>query len=401
MNRFMLNNAKDTYQLIMNSYFSRYDLGSEWALLMKYIKDFKTKIGREPFIFELIVRILRNLNDSIKNQVLDVLYQKDNQWFFHTGQYLLYNFSQWIENFDFRNERSLEEFSLLWWSKFLEFELNGWRSKKTLSYPKKILLELTNNCNLNCVMCGIGKEPYDLEKDMSIKLLESLSETVLPKAELIRLNGLGESTISSSFLDYINILSEIPAQLEIVTNLTSANSQIWNILLEKNTNFLISCDATSAQLFESIRRGAHFKIFRKNLRYIGKNVSNPPQAQLIFTLMELNIKEIKKTVEFAAEMGLGGVIVNVVKSDSSEYGWVSQNIDKIKMEFEQAHVMARSRNIALKLPDHVGKFAIHEGISNLSCQFQCDNPWNEVYVRYNGDLTACNMLNPYLYGNCV
>lgn len=26
--------------------------------------------------------------------------------------------------------------------------------------------------------------------------------------------------------------------------------------------------------------------------------------------------------------------------------------------------------------------------------------WKEFYMRYNGDLTVCNMLNPYIYGDC-
>ncbi|MBD3215110.1 MAG: SPASM domain-containing protein [Candidatus Lokiarchaeota archaeon] len=42
---------------------------------------------------------------------------------------------------------------------------------------------------------------------------------------------------------------------------------------------------------------------------------------------------------------------------------------------------------------------INRSIATKTCQKFCQNPWEEVYIRYNGDLTPCNMLNPYIYGN--
>ncbi len=233
--------------------------------------------------------------------------------------------SQWIKKFSCNASGALEgqdltKFMEKWWNKFLDFENNGKNKTKINSFPRKILLELTNNCNLNCVMCGIGKNGYDPSRDLPIDLLYSLSENVLKNTELIRLNGLGESTIMPNFLEYLNILSELSAQLEIVTNLTVNNNKIWDKLLENNTNFLISCDSSSSHLFESIRRGASFTSFKKNLKYIGTNISNPLQGQVIFTLMECNIPEIIKVVDLSAEMGLGGFIINVVKVGLNQNG---------------------------------------------------------------------------------
>ncbi len=398
--KFMLNNAKETFQTVCNSYFGRYDLSNEWSQLSECIEEYRKRIGREPFMYEMVANSLGNLENSIKNQVLEILYQKDKGWFFNIGQYLFYNLSQWSKDFDSLAGHSLSDFLQLWWSKFLELELATQDNNKNSSYPRKILLELTNNCNLNCVMCGIGKNGYDPNKNMPLDLLNSISESALSKAELIRLNGLGESTIIPDFLDYLAILSNFDAQLEIVTNLTLANNKTWDKLLENNTNFLISCDSASSQLFESIRRGAKFSLFKKNLKYIGANISNTLQGQIIFTLMESNIHEIAKVVDLAAEMGLGGVIINVVKLDSTQNEWMYQKVDEIMENFQKAYDLATSYKIALKLPDHLGRIPVNKNISNPSCHLHCNNPWEEVYIRYNGDLTVCNMLNPYIYGNC-
>ncbi|KKN44792.1 hypothetical protein LCGC14_0689580 [marine sediment metagenome] len=401
----MLKNAREILETVSNSYFKRYDLDKEWSQFTEQVNNYRNTIGREPFMFEIINKLLVSIEDSIKNQVLYTLYQKDKEWFFNTGQFFLYNLSQWITNFNNNGSgivehQSIPEFTKKWWSKFLELENECEKIKNETSFPKKILLELTNNCNLNCIMCGIGKNVYEPSRNLPIDLLFSLSENVLKNTDLIRLNGLGESTILPNFLEYLNILSELPAQLEIVTNLTVANNKIWDKLLENNTTFLISCDSSSSKLYESIRRGASFTGFKKNLKYIGANISNPLQGQIIFTLMESNVLEITKVVELAAEMSLGGVIINVVKADPNQNGWLYQQFENIKEQFQYAYNLAESFNIVLKLPDHIGNLPISKSISNLSCQLHCNNPWEEVYIRYNGDLTVCNMLNPYIYGNC-
>ncbi len=396
----MLNHAKETFQTVYNSYFKRYDLSKEWAQLSKISDDFKKKLGREPFMYDLIGELLGDLDELLKKKILDLLYQKDNTWFNNTGQYLFYNLSQWMHYFKTTNKISLNNFLCLWWSRFLEFESDAEKLIKNFPFPRKVLLELTNNCNLNCIMCGIGKNRYDPNKNMSLDLLQSLSEEVLPQTKLIRLNGLGESTILPNFIEYLNIISDSPAQLEIVTNLTVANVNIWDKLLENSTNFLISCDSATPKVYESIRRGASYFGFKNNLRYIGANISNPLQGQIIFTLMECNINEIINMVELAAEMGLGGIIVNVVKLDTAQCRWMEQKADQIVELFQKAHDLATSYNISLKLPDHLGEIPVNKKIANISCHRHCNNPWEEVYIRYNGDLTVCNMLNPYIYGNC-
>jgi len=402
-NLFILKEARGTFKTVNNNYFKRYDLSYEYAQLSRLINEFKKKIGREPFMYDLLDNLLIKIEANMKERIKKVLYGKDNEWFFKVGQYFLYNTFQWMKNFNYTPNLAIEDQFLIkflekWWNKFLELENSG--IKKSYAFPKKILLELTNNCNLNCIMCGIGKNGYDSSRNLSLDLLYSLSEKIFPEVDLIRLNGLGESTIIPNFLEYLSIISELPAQLEIVTNLTHTNNKIWEKLIKCNTNFLISCDSSSASLFESIRRGANFKNFIANLGYIGKNISDPLQGQIIFTLMECNIREISNVVKLAANMGLGGVIVNVIKTNSNKNNWMLQNYEEIIKEFQNAYQLAESNNLILKLPDHMEHLPINKNISNPSCQFHCNNPWEEVYIRYNGDLTVCNMLNPYIYGNC-
>ncbi len=396
----MLKPADDLYNRVkeMKS-FERYDLSNIHNDYHESKKSFKNNIGREPFVYDLIEFAIKSVNNSLQKSVKTVLYEKSVSWFINVGQYFFYNLYNWTQNFEIFNKINLKKTDFLekWWKKFIQYENQIENPIQHL--PEKILLELTNNCNLRCIMCGIGENGYDPSRNLPINLLKKLCNEILSEVSLIRLNGLGESTIMPNFLEYLNLICELPAQLEIVTNLTVQNTAIWNKLLDHQTNFLISCDSSNPIKFESIRIGSKFEVFKKNLNYIGKNISNPLQAQIIFTLMEQNIDDLLGVIELAVYNELGGIIVNVVKMNPDKYCWIDENYNKVSQIFIKAYDIAKEKDICLKLPDHLGKRQIDNKISNKSSNDFCENPWKEVYIRYNGDLTVCNMLNPYIYGN--
>ncbi len=401
--------------ILKKNYFIRYDLRKEWSLYNNFINKFKYRNGTYPFVYEILQSFLSSLSLKLQKKVKDILHKKYFQWFIDVGQYLFYNLYQWIKNFNdielnkkniliegIKNQRhKRQEFLEAWWTSFCKFEDKQNSKEFPISQiPEKILLEITNNCNLDCIMCGVGKNGYDPSRNFHLNLLYYLSDKILSKVKLIRLNGLGESTVIPNFLKYLDIICNLPARLEIVTNLTVQNQKIWDKLIEKETNFLISCGSSIAKKYEAIRRGAKFSSFVRNLKMIGSKISNPLQAQIIFTLMKENISDLLGVIELAREYGLGGVIVNVVKSNQNET-WMEKYFDFIQELFQKAYDYSQNVGTVLKLPDHLGLKSINPEISTPSSSKFCENPWKEVYIRYNGDLTACNMLNPYIYGNCT
>ncbi len=398
--KFVLKSAEDLFHgIIETKSFERYNLSNIYCDYEELKKSFKKNINREPFVYDFIELALESGNKSIRKSVKSILFEKSYNWFITVGQYFFYNLYNWTQNFEIFNKSNFNRFDFLgkWWKKFIQYE--NQKEKPILNLPEKILLELTNNCNLRCIMCGIGENGYDPSRNLPLNLLKKLCNEVLSEVSLIRLNGLGESTIITNFLEYLNLICELPAQLEIITNLTVQNRAIWNKLLDHQTNFLISCDSSNPIKFESIRIGSKFEVFKKNLNYIGKNISDPLQAHIIFTLMEQNIEDLLGVIELVANNELGGIIVNVVKLNPDKYSWIDNNYENILQIFIKAYDIAKEKGLYLKLPDHLGKKQIDHKISKKSCNDFCENPWKEVYIRYNGDLTVCNMLNPYIYGN--
>lgn len=267
--------------------------------------------------------------------------------------------------------------------------------------PSKVIVELTGSCNLDCVMCGIGRDGFQLARTMSAERFRRVASDLFGPAREARLNGLGETTAIPNLRDYLGVLRDYSCQWELVTNLSIDDDLLWQELAELRFTLLVSCDGASAESYERIRRRACFEVFRRNLTRIAKTFLEQGRRtglQCIFTLMAGNIAELPDVVALMADVGAGGLVVNVVKEEPPG-PWLTTRRGAILSAFEKSSRVASAAGMALRLPDHLGDEEVKELATAASSWRQCAVPWEEVVVRYDGDLTPCNMMNTYLYGN--
>ena len=78
------------------------------------------------------------------------------------------------------------------------------------SYPRRLVFELTNACNLNCVMCGRNAADFKATRfDMDVfRSLEPLMDTI----EEVTLMGWGEPTVHPDFPEMLRIINEHSAR---------------------------------------------------------------------------------------------------------------------------------------------------------------------------------------------
>ena len=78
------------------------------------------------------------------------------------------------------------------------------------SYPRRLVFELTNACNLNCIMCGRNAadfKPTVFDMDV-FRSFEPLMDTV----EEVTLMGWGEPTIHPNFIEMLEIINKHSAR---------------------------------------------------------------------------------------------------------------------------------------------------------------------------------------------
>jgi radical SAM protein with 4Fe4S-binding SPASM domain len=273
------------------------------------------------------------------------------------------------------------------------------KAEEAAAPPERLILELANTCNLDCPMCRIGEFGVDATRFMPRETFDRVADELFPLVRDVRLNGLGEATLVPWFDHCIARVAEAGLHGELITNLT-CDDQTIEALLAARFVVLVSWDAATPRLFEALRRPARWDEQRARLDHLGRIAARDgldDHVHLLFTLQRANVGELPGMVRLAAEAGVRHVLVNVVKLQDER--WVEGARPDLLRSVDEARDLAERLGVRLTLPDHVGRIGL-DGAGVLPTSARgCDRPHKEVVVRWNGDLTVCNMFNPYTYGH--
>lgn len=180
-------------------------------------------------------------------------------------------------------------------------------------YPSMMELELSNQCNLECIMCegrlssGIRKNRDKLPPLPMIyddKFVDELREFI-PHLEELRFNG-GEPFAQKIVYDICMLVAELNPGLKIniATNGTVYNRQVKRILDKCNIHLNISIDSLDKQNYESIRINGDFDTLMENFNIFNEYCRvNNRSLSVMVNPMRNNWWEMSKFVEFTNEHG--------------------------------------------------------------------------------------------------
>lgn len=177
--------------------------------------------------------------------------------------------------------------------------------------PSMMEIELSNQCNLECIMCngnlssGIRKNRDKLPPLPQIfddSFLEQMKEFIPHLVEL-RVNG-GEPFAQKILLDLLDIVAEINPGLKvnIATNGTVYNKRVQGILDKCNIHLNISIDSLIPERYEEIRINGKFETLMKYFE-IFKNYchNNNKNLSIMVNPMNMNWDEMVNFLKFSHE----------------------------------------------------------------------------------------------------
>jgi sulfatase maturation enzyme AslB (radical SAM superfamily) len=189
-------------------------------------------------------------------------------------------------------------------------------------YPRYIDFELDNRCNLSCIMCkpyfsssipemngdpNLYKSPYD---DTFIQSFDKYAPHLL-KAHF---RG-GEPFLIKRYHHFWERLLEKGNKVHIgvTTNGTVMADNIRKFVESGRFDINISIDSLQKETYEKIRRGAEFKDFYSNLKYL-ISVKDKGKCQLsaCICLMTMNWQEFPDLISFCSKNGIR-VYINYVE----------------------------------------------------------------------------------------
>lgn len=256
------------------------------------------------------------------------------------------------------------------------------------SMPRRLVLELTNACNLNCIMCGRNAaefQPTRFQLDW-LKFFAPILNTI----EEVTLMGWGEPTIHSQFIEILEYIDNFSARKYFCTN-GMALDKIKDAIFKYHVDvFAVSLDGACAETNDAIRRGSKFNQIIKNLEEIVKikkerNLTYP-YINFVFCAMKSNLHQIPDLIRVANDIGIEEVkVVYLTVFDESllnESLWGCEK--EIAKVFEEAEKIADELNIVLKLPHIPG-----EDVAGEKNHKDCFVAWRDFFLGSDGFVRPC------------
>lgn len=263
------------------------------------------------------------------------------------------------------------------------------------SYPRRLVFELTNNCNLNCIMCGRNAADFKITAfDMdNFRSFEPLMDIV----EEVTLMGWGEPTIHPHFIEMLEIIDRHSARKYFCTNgmtLGKIKKAIFDYQVDV---FAVSLDGATDETNSRIRRGSNIEVIVKDLKDIVKHKKEHqldyPWINFVFCAMRSNIHELPALVRLAADIGIEEV--KVVYLTIFEEGMLNESLwadkERTRQYFEEAILVGEALNIILKLPHYIGEDEAGDKLHK-----DCYVSWRDFFLGSDRFIRPC-MSTPVKY----
>lgn len=256
------------------------------------------------------------------------------------------------------------------------------------SCPRRLVFELTNACNLNCIMCGRNAadfKPTVFDMDV-FRSFEPLMDIV----EEVTLMGWGEPTIHPHFNEMLEIINKHSARKYFCTNGMNLR-KIKNAIFDYNVDvFAVSLDGATDETNSRIRRGSQISQITEDLKEIVQIKKERglkyPWINFVFCAMRSNIHELPDLVRLAADIGIEEVkVVYLTVFDDSlmnETLWGHE--DKVRKVFEDAISVSEKLGIILKLPHYIG-----EDVAGNKLHKDCFVSWRDFFMGSDGYVRPC------------
>ena len=256
------------------------------------------------------------------------------------------------------------------------------------SYPRRLVLELTNACNLNCVMCGRNAadfKPTVFDMDV-FRSLEPIMDTI----EEVTLMGWGEPTIHPHFNEMLEIINRHSARKYFCTNGMNLK-KIKDAIFDYNVDvFAVSLDGATDETNSRIRRGSKIQQITEDLKEIVRIKKERglkyPWINFVFCAMRSNIHELPDLVRLAAEIGIEEV--KVVYLTVFEEALLDESLwgheDLVRDVFEEAIEVSKELGIVLKLPHYIGEDEAGEKLHK-----DCFVSWRDFFLGSDGYVRPC------------
>lgn len=212
-------------------------------------------------------------------------------------------------------------------------------------YPRVMEFELSNRCNLECIMCServsssIAKQKNitnSLNQPYDTKFIEQLDEFI-PHLHEAKFFG-GEPFLIDLYYDIWDKIYQKNNRIKILaqTNATILNERVKKILKKGNFSVSVSLDSMDKNNYEFIRKNADFDKTMHNIEWFGKNTQN---LGIVATPFRQNWKDIPSIVHYCNKNDYSLYYSPVFHpKELALWSWTKEALDEIINFYSTIHL---------------------------------------------------------------
>ena len=194
---------------------------------------------------------------------------------------------------------------------------------------KRVYLELTNKCNLNCSTCmrNVWDVKFGHMSHETFERVLSSFEDLPDKPELF-LGGYGEPLSHPYILEMIERAKKLGHRVSLISNGILLTEKVSHKLIELNLDMLwVSLDGASAECYADVRLGDALPTVIENLKRLqlqkyqifgASNWAGNPKLGIAFVAMKRNIHDLNAVIRLGSRLGAVEFSISNVLAHNAE-----------------------------------------------------------------------------------
>jgi radical SAM protein with 4Fe4S-binding SPASM domain len=279
--------------------------------------------------------------------------------------------------------------------------------------PLNLEMDITNQCNLRCIMCYFSDERIYKRKrvDISVEEFASIAGQLFPLCHKVSLSIGTEPLLHHHFDELVAITEShrVPRTYINTNGLLLNETLIEQMVKSRFHAMAISIDAATKETYERIRVGSRFEKIIDNIKAVNRAKerakSDVPHLTFNFVLMKSNIEELPALVRMAKELQIEGIAaVHMVAYDNTntEHESLERHKELCNRCLDFTREAAKECNVRVELPNNfeLGPrrplantvtptyFDLNTRVNKVvrSC---CQFPWHFVGIDCDGNVVPC------------
>ncbi len=251
---------------------------------------------------------------------------------------------------------------------------------------KRLHLNITEQCNLKCIHCGVEGSPDNntwIEKDKAFKIIDELSHK---QDASLAISG-GEPLLHNDCLDIL-IYASRKVNTSLSTNATLINEEIAERLSFLDIKLQISLDGFNAALNDSNRGNGSFDKALRGIKLL-QQYGAAERIILFVTVMKNNMDFISEMLHFAEKMAIPSIrFLPVQKIGRAMSSW--DNISPTHQDYSQIYN-------ELYMEEYPPSLEISRGLQGLLLEIPKNrrrwcNIGRTLFINSRGDIYPCSIM---------